>query len=86
MSSSEAIANQEELRGLSDDDLQRLLALATKEYSNRQQGDHPFPAFGDYQAYAALTATDAVIMASAVIDALGVEIFELGMWRTWGGA
>jgi len=86
MSSFEAIANGEELHGLSDDDLQRLLALATKEYSNRQQGDHPFPAFGAHQVHAGLTATDAVILASAVIDALGVEIFELGMWQTWGGA
>jgi hypothetical protein len=33
-----------------------------------------------------LTATDAVILASATLDALGVEIFELGMWKTWGGA
>jgi hypothetical protein len=86
MSSSEAIASQEGLRGLSDDDLQQLLALAMKEYSERQQGDHPFPAFGAHQADADLTATDAVIVASAVLDALGVEIFELGMWQTWGGS
>jgi hypothetical protein len=31
-----------------------------------------------------LTATDAVIAATGILDALGVEIFELGMWKTWG--
>ena len=75
-----------EIADLSDEDLQQVLAVTTKEYARRQQEAERFPAFGREQAAVGLTATDAVILASAVLDALSVEIFELGMWRTWGGA
>jgi hypothetical protein len=71
---------------LSDSELQSVLAVMGKEYATRQQQREPFPIFGESQAPAGLTATDAVIIASAVLDALGVEIFELGMWKTWGVA
>ena len=76
----------ENLEQLPDRELQRLLAVAAKEYSRRQQEQEPFAVFGPDQEAVGLTATDAVIVASAVLDALGVEIFELGMWKTWGGA
>ena len=75
-----------EVSELSDEDLQHLLAVNTKEYARRQQEAERFPAFGPEQAAVGVTATDAVIVASAVLDALSVEIFELGMWKTWGGA
>jgi hypothetical protein len=75
-----------EIAQLSDQDLQQLLAVATKEYARRQQEAERFPAFGAHQAAVGVTATDAVILASAVLDALSVEIFELGMWKTMGGA
>jgi hypothetical protein len=84
MSSYEATAA--DLTTLSDQDLQWLLARGTREYAQRQQELERFPVFGPEQADAGVTATDAVILASAVLDALGVEIFELGMWKTWGGA
>jgi hypothetical protein len=80
MSSSESPSD------LSDGELQSVLAVMGKEYARRQQQREPFPIFGEHQAPVGLTATDAVIIASAVLDALGVEIFELGMWKTWGVA
>ncbi len=76
----------DEVTSLSDPQLQWLLAVATKEYVRRQQEESRFPVFGLDQAPVGLTATDAVILASALLDAMGVEIFELGMWKTWGGA
>ena len=87
MSSSEAAVHfhAAQVRGLSDHDLKWLLALAAKEYSRRQQEGDQFPAFDVEQSSVGLTATDAVIVASAVLDALSVEIFELGMWKAWGG-
>lgn len=80
-----AIVDGDELRSLSNQDLQWLLARAAKEYAHRQQEGDQFPVFGVEQASVGLAATDAVIVASAVLDALSVEIFELGMWKTWGG-
>lgn len=70
---------------LSDDELQWLLARATREYAQRQQDGSRFAVFGPDQASVGVTATDAVILASSVLDALSVEIFELGMWQTMGG-
>jgi hypothetical protein len=82
----EKVAARESLAELSSGELQALCAVAAKEYARRQQEQEPFVVFGPSQQAAGLTATDAVVMAGAVLDALGVEIFELGMWRTWGGA
>jgi hypothetical protein len=86
MSSSEIPSTEVAIESLSDEHLQVLLARATKEYATRCQAGRQFPVFGSGDAGVGLTATDAVIMASAVLDALSVEIFELGMWKTWGGA
>jgi hypothetical protein len=81
-----SMSSSESARDLSDAELQSALAVMGKEYATRQQEREPFPIFGAGQAAVGLTATDAVIIASAVLDALGVEIFELGMWKTWGVA
>lgn len=70
---------------LSNEELQWLLAEATREYAQRQQDGAKFPVFGPEQASAGVTATDVVIVASSLLEALSVEIFELGMWQTMGG-
>ncbi|MGH2874312.1 MAG: hypothetical protein ACRDL5_17870 [Solirubrobacteraceae bacterium] len=69
---------------LADRELQDLLALACKLYADRRRRGVELEAFGPLQEDAALTATDGAVAASAVLDAVGVEVFELGMWRTWG--
>jgi len=79
-------AHEETIAELPNRELQSVLATAAKEYARRQQEHEPFGIFGPDQGAVGLTATDAVIVASAVLDALGVEIFELGMWKAWGGA
>jgi hypothetical protein len=78
------IAGSENLADLSTRALQQMLAVALKEYAHRQESGERSPIFSAEDADVGLTATDAVIVASAVLDALGVEIFELGMWKTWG--
>ena len=67
-----------------DEELQLLFAGVVREYARRQQeNDEKFAAFavdkGDV-----ITGTDAAIAASAILESAGVEIFELGMWKTWG--
>jgi len=70
------------LAEMSDRELQKLLADAVLAYAGRQQEGEPFPVFepGDNR----VTGTDAVIAASAILEATSVEIFELGMWKAWG--
>ena len=31
-----------------------------------------------------LTATDAMIVASALLKAVNLQVFELGLWQSWG--
>jgi hypothetical protein len=31
-----------------------------------------------------LTATDAMIVATALLKAVNVQVFELGLWQSWG--
>lgn len=86
MSSSEQTVGLEPtaLAGLSDREVQRLLAAAVREYSARQQDGTRFPAFAPDEAEVVVTGTDAVIATSAILEATSVEIFELGMWKAWG--
>lgn len=69
---------------LAGGEIQDLLALACKLYAERRQQGVELEAFGSFQGDAGLTATDGAVTASAILDAVGVEVFELGMWRTWG--
>jgi hypothetical protein len=68
---------------LSDGDIQALLARAVKLYAERvAANDTPLPAFPDG---AEVTATDAVVTITAMLKAVPVQLFELGMWQAWSG-
>lgn len=67
-------------------ELQRVLATAVSAYAERlERGEHlaPFPPSG---AGIELTPTQVSRVASAMLEALDIEIFELALWRSWGGA
>lgn len=68
---------------LSDDEIQALLARAVKAYAERvATNDTPLDAF---PADAGITATDAVVTTTAILKAVNVQLFELGMWQAWSG-
>ena len=68
---------------LSDGEIQALLARAVKLYAERAAvNDTPLPAFPDG---AQVTATDAVVTITAMLKAVNVQLFELGMWQAWSG-
>ena len=68
---------------LADDDVQALLAAAVRIYADRAEGrDEALPAF---PADAGITATHAMIAITAILKAVNVQLFELGMWQTWSG-
>ena len=74
MSSPDAIA--------SDADIQALLARATRLYAERAElGDAPpaFPPGSD------VTATEVMVTVTAMLKAVNLQVFELGMWQAWSG-
>jgi hypothetical protein len=68
---------------LSDGEIQALLARAVKAYADRVAADDtPLAAF---PPDAQITATDAVVTTTAILKAVNVQLFELGMWQAWSG-
>ena len=77
------IASLGEGRDLSDADVQALFAAAVRIYAERAEArDEPLAAF---PANAGVTATHAMVAATAMLKAVNVQLFELGMWQTWSG-
>ena len=66
---------------VSDATLQALIAAAIRVYSSKVERFGPFPMV----AAASITATDAMIGASALLKAANVHVFELGCWQNWAG-
>lgn len=67
----------------SDAEIQAMLARAVKLYAERAADrDEALPAF---DGNAKVTATDAVVAVSAILKAVNVQLFELGMWQTFSG-
>lgn len=68
--------------GLSDDDVQTLLGTAVRLYAQRAgERDEPLAAFAAEDA--GVTATDAMLAVTAILKAVNVATFELGMWQAW---
>lgn len=61
--------------------LQQLIAAAIRVYSNKVEHSGGFPAVSG----GSITATDAMIGASALLKAANVHVFELGCWQNWAG-
>src|ERR1700710_1434473 len=64
-------------------DLQRLMAAAVRNLvaaTERGKAFPPFPPEGE----GAPTATEIMVATTAFLAATDVELFELGMWQTWG--
>jgi hypothetical protein len=68
---------------LSDAELQGLLAAAIKSYAARAEAsDEPLPALPPDSG---VTATEAMLAVSAILKAVNIQVFELGMWQSWSG-
>jgi len=67
----------------SDADIQAMLAKAVRLYAERAaERDTPLPPF---PADATMTATEVVVTVSAMLKAVNLQVFELGMWQAWAG-
>lgn len=76
------IGGMQSAEGLADSDIQGLLGAAVRLYAQRAgERDEPLPAFD--AAAAGVTATDAMLATTAILKAVNVATFELGMWQAW---
>lgn len=67
----------------SDAEIQAMLAKAVALYAERvAEREEAFPAFPDG---ASVTATDVMVTATAMLKAVNLQVFELGMWQAWTG-
>jgi hypothetical protein len=70
-------------RTRSDSEIQEMLASAVKLYAQRaSECDGALPAFAPGTQ---ITATEAMVTISAILKAVNLQIFELGMWQAWSG-
>jgi len=67
---------------LSDIDIQDMLAKSVRLYAERAaERDGALPAF----ASDAVTATEVMVTVTAMLKAVNLQVFELGMWQAWSG-
>jgi hypothetical protein len=70
------------LESLSDAEIQDTLAKAVRLYAGRAAArDGALPAF----ASEAATATEVMVTVTAMLKAVNLQVFELGMWQAWSG-
>ncbi len=60
--------------------MQKLLAAAVRLYALQFHAGRDIPIFG--QAHG-VTATDAMVVTTAILKAVNIQLFELGMWQMW---
>ncbi len=77
-----AAADQGRAEGVSDENLQKIVAAAIKIYAERFQAGERTSPVGSPGA----TATDTLIFVSALLKSANLELFELGMWQSWSGS
>jgi hypothetical protein len=67
---------------LSDSEIQDMLAKAVRLYTERAaERDGALPAF----APEAASATEVMVTVTAMLKAVNLQVFELGMWQAWSG-
>jgi hypothetical protein len=65
---------------LSDAEIQTMLAKAVRLFAERvAERDGALPAF----ASDAATATEVMVTVTAMMKAVNLQVFELGMWQAW---
>ena len=65
-----------------DTEIQSMLAKAVRLYAERAtERDGTLPAF----AADAATATEVMVTVTAMLKAVNLQVFELGMWQAWSG-
>jgi hypothetical protein len=62
--------------------IQALTAVLCKIYAGQAEADAAPPILENRHAVAA---TDVMVVCGALLEAVGLQVFELGMWQSWSG-
>jgi hypothetical protein len=76
------MSSQIDMTRLSDAEVQDMLARAVRLYAERVEEQGGLAAF---PAGAAVTATEVMVTVTAMLKAVNLQVFELGMWQAWSG-
>ena len=71
-----------ELEALTPQAMQALMAVLCKMYSASAEAGDRYPILQDRMS---VTGTDAMIVCGALLRAVDLQVFELGMWQSWSG-
>ena len=67
---------------LSDAEIQDMLVKSVRLYAERAaEREGALPAF----AQDAVSATEVMVTVTAMLKAVNLQVFELGMWQAWSG-
>jgi len=67
----------------SDAEIQAMLARAVRLYAERVA--EPEAALPAFPPDAPMTATEVMVTVTAMLKAVNLQVFELGMWQAWSG-
>ena len=60
--------------------VQKLLSAAVRLYGTQFHAGRDIPIFGQGHG---VNATDAMVATTAILKAVNIQLFELGMWQMW---
>jgi hypothetical protein len=72
----------EALESIPDDSLGQVLGAAIRLYAAKAQSGHAPRPFGRNSG---VTVTDVAIGCTALLESVGLQVFELGAWQTMSG-
>lgn len=76
------LIDRAEVEKVSDQALGRILAAAVRLYAAKLQAGSTAAVF---HGNSGVTATDVAIGCTAMLEAVDLELFELGLWENWSG-
>ncbi|MGH6682386.1 MAG: hypothetical protein ACRECA_00430 [Pseudolabrys sp.] len=68
-----------------DTEIQNLLAQAVRSYAERAAERDAAAALPAFPPEAQMTATEVMVTVTAMLKAVNLQVFELGMWQAWSG-
>ena len=74
--------NAGKLDALSPEAVQALMAILCTIYGANQESGNKYPVLANRTA---VTGTDVMITCGALLKAVDLQVFELGMWQSWSG-
>jgi hypothetical protein len=76
-----ALASDGVMQDAAPRDIQALFAAIVRLYADKADNEGYFPIVPD----GSITATDAMIVSSALLKVVNIAVFELGLWQSWAG-